>query len=450
MNINKLFFKYCVYYPVVMVRTKGFFKILREMNKSQYLIPKSLSDLQMKKFSILFNKIRIRNPIYTELFKNININDIRSVDDLSKLPFVDKELVKTRYNDFLTKQIPLFCTKKTTGGSTGQAVSILKSRKAMAYELAATWRGYSWANIDIGDKQARFWGVPFTGKKTIMPRLIDFICNRIRLSAFSFNNESLKFYHRKLLSFKPVYFYGYLSMMEEYAKYYDTNNISKLKNLKAIISTSEVLHNTKRDFLKKTFKTNVFNEYGCGEIGSIAHECEYGNMHISAENMIIEIVNGNKNCDKGEVGEIVVTELNNDVFPLVRYKIGDFASFANRTCPCGRTLPIIDKIKGRAYDIVTTKDGKKFHGEFFMYIFEEVERMKYGVNKFQVEQKSLNEIVIKIVPTSSYKAKETETMIKKYVNSHLGKQISLTFETVDDISREKSGKMRLIIGMNKR
>ena len=81
-------------------------------------------------------------------------------------------------------------TPKTTGGSTGEPITILKTRQAMAWELAATWRGYSWAGIDIGDRQARFWGVPLDARSRLRARLIDFVAHRRRCSAFAFDDES--------------------------------------------------------------------------------------------------------------------------------------------------------------------------------------------------------------------------------------------------------------------
>ncbi len=112
----------------------------------------------------------------------------------------------------------------------------------MGYELAAIWRGYSWAGISIGDKQARFWGVPMTIKGRTAAELTDFICNRKRLSAFAFNDQSLAQYTKQLNSFKPDFFYGYVSMLCDYADYVLDNNIKLQFRPKAIITTSEVLY----------------------------------------------------------------------------------------------------------------------------------------------------------------------------------------------------------------
>ncbi|MCI5120395.1 MAG: phenylacetate--CoA ligase family protein [Candidatus Electrothrix sp. AUS4] len=268
------------------------------------------------------------------------------------------------------------------------------------------------------------------------------------MSAFSYSLLSMQQYRRKILNFKAAYFYGYVSMIEEYAKYIKECEHKKiLTHLKAIITTSEVLHDSQRKLIEDVFHTKVYNEYGCGEVGTVAHECECGNMHISAENMIVEILDGDRPCEVGELGEIVVTELNNTAFPLIRYRLGDFGALDDKSCPCGKKLPILKNIQGRAYDTIQSSDGRRFHGEFFMYIFEEAEKRGYGVAKFQVVQVDLQTILIKIVPSVRYQKKSFEHLVTEYIRGGIEKEILCQFEIVNDIPREKSGKLRLIIGM---
>ena len=368
-----------------------------------------------------------------------------SLSYLSELPFVNKVDIKNRPGELSTREKLFLLQKKTTGGSTGQPVSLLKTRSAMGFELAAMWRGYSWAGIEVNDRQARFWGVPIYFKDKMKGKAIDFVCNRKRFSAFRFSEEDLYNYTLSLAKFKPKYLYGYVSMLCEYAKFLEKNKISeKLDKIEAIITTSEVLYPNQRELLQHVFKAEVFNEYGCGEVGTIAHECEFGSMHISAENLIVEIVNNDVVCPVGVPGEIVVTELNNNAMPLIRYKLGDFGVLTGEKCNCGRNLPVIDKIYGRQYDVVVNKQGRKFHGEYFMYIFEETKKRNMGIEQFQVVQKSTNQFVIKIIPSGEY-GTLCEEFIKNKIAEGFGDDTKVDFLIVEKIERENSGKMRLII-----
>jgi len=444
MDINQKFFKYLVYYPVVYLRGQDVPGKLKLLERFQYVPKEELEALQREKLQqlVLFAKNNV--PAYQKRLGHIKQADIKARDLLSRLPTISKQEIKT--GDFVSRVRYLGITRKTTGGSTGEPVTIHKTRGAMAWELAVTWRGYRWAGVDIGDRQARFWGVSLTRKSRLIARLTDLVTNRRRCSAFSFGPEDMAIYTKKLLKFKPTYFYGYVSMLEEYARYFKERGEKTPFKLKCIITTSEVLTEYHRSILEEVFCAKVFNEYGSGELGSVAHECEHGSMHLSAENMIVEILKGNRPCRPGEIGELVITELNNYAMPLIRYRTGDFASFSPQECRCGRSLPVIKNLYGRAYDIIRNSQGKLFHGEIMMYIFEEAQRRDLGINAFQVIQEARDTLRIKIVPGIDY-GKRTTQFITNRIKEKFDPEAKIVFEIVDKIERCASGKMRLIIGL---
>lgn len=446
MDINRTFFKYFVYYPVVFVRKQNIPLYLKELLKTQFYPPERLQQIQLAKLRKMIRYAKQFVPYHSKALNKISPSKLCEIGDMARLPFTSKTSIKAHPEKFLSGEQFRLLTKKTTGGSTGEPVTIWKTSEAMARELASTWRGYLWAGIDIGDRQGRFWGVPFGTADRYRAKLTDFVTNRRRCSAFSFDEESLSRYTKMLSAFKPTYFYGYVSMITEYAEYFKKNAISPPFNLKCIIATSEVLTASHRNLLEYIFSTRVFNEYGCGELGSVAHECEMGSMHIMAENMIVEVMHGDRVCQPGEIGELVITELNNRAMPLIRYRTGDFGSLSTKQCACGRTLPIIEHIAGRAYDIIENKNGRMFHGEFFMYIFEEAKRNNLGVGAFQVIQIDYDRLKIKIKPEPGYSEK-TERLIRNRIANGFGGDVKIVFEKVNRIAREPSGKMRLIVGM---
>ncbi len=448
MITNEWFFKYAVYYPVVYLRRQHVPKYIKELNKSQFWDAERLHDYQLARLKTLVKYSKNNVEHYKDVFKDIKQENFQSVKDIRQLPFLKKIQIKENQDAFKSKQSFKNLTHKTTGGSTGQPVTIIKTADAMARELAATWRAYAWAGVDIGDKQGRFWGLPKNIKARYHSKLIDFVTHRRRCSAFAFTEDMLSSYTKLLSKFRPKYFYGYVSMLVEYAEYFHRMNKSPPFDLKSIITTSEVLSDGYRNLIQNVFNARVFNEYGSGELGSVAHECEYNSMHVMAENMIVEVLDGERTCLPGEIGELVITELNNNVMPLIRYRTGDFASFSNKICGCGRGLPIIDNIVGRAYDMVRNKDGKLFHGEFFMYIFEDAKRQNMGVSSFQVQQIGIDRFIIRIKPEKGYSVR-TQDFIRKRIHEGFDANTVVEFEEVDNIERQASGKMRLIIGLEK-
>lgn len=447
MDWNQKLYKYCMYFPVVLTRGQAVPFYLRRLLKSQYMNKIELEMLQLSKLRLILAYAKENVPFYRKALAGRSGSLLEGLEELQNLPFLTKADLKREQEGVRSCERFMLLTPKTTGGSTGMPVTIPKTRSAMAWELAATWRGYSWAGIEIGDRQARFWGVPFHQKDRWRARLIDCVANRKRCSAFAFSERDLQVYTQTLKDFRPRYFYGYVSMLEEYAKFIRRKGVTLPFKLQCIITTSEVLAATQRRLIEDTFSTKVFNEYGSGELGSIAHECKDGSLHISAENMIVEVISGNRLAEPGEVGELVITELNNYATPLIRYRTGDFASLSRNPCKCGRTLPVISNLYGRSYDTIRNSEGKLFHGEFMMYIFEDAQRRNLGIQAFQVIQENWRSFLIKIVPGGSY-GKATEEFIAHRICDQFDQDSVVRFEIVGDIPRAASGKMRLIIGMS--
>lgn len=437
--MNKFLSRYLIYYPSTIIKGEFVCAYISKYKKFQYLSKEKIQNysqhqlyklLRHAKKSSSFYHGRINfDPYLSYAFEEFN-NKFHNLPFLSKRQLISH---KSEINTYYCK----WSSAKTTGGSTGEPVTILKNPGALARERAATWRCYEWAGVSIGDRQARFWGVPHNNRDRVKSRLIDFVANRKRISAFNLTEEALLTYYKTLVNYRPHYLYGYVSVIGEFARYIKDNNLPPIPSLKSIITTSEVLSNSMRDCIQGVFGVKVFNEYGCGEVGSIAHECEYGNMHIVADNLYLEI-DGN-----GASGEIVVTDYFNFATPLVRYKVGDFATIDHGECACGRTLPMLKGIHGRAYDMIHTTDGRSFHPEAIMYIFEAIQKKTGSFKQFQAIQEDLSNFVINIVPTK-YWSEGTQSEIEASLRKHISQDIKTRFNLVDLIPREKSGKMRVI------
>lgn len=441
--MNPVLSKYFFYYPVTALRGELVGKYLREYEKMQWQTPSQIADYQTAKLKKLLQHAYKNTTYYKQLFRenNISVNDIQTLEQLQKLPITTKSNIVEFSKEIQSNKKFFLTSNKTTGGSTGQAVTITKNSDALARERAATWRAYKWAGVGIGDKQARFWGTPLTTKNKLFYKAVDYISNRTRLSAFNINKQSLQNYYHELTALKPAYLYGYVSMILDFAAFILENNYTPLASLKCIITTSEALSQESRLIIESAFKVKVFNEYGCGEVGSIAHECEYGNMHIMADNVIIET--DTSTSPDGTSGQIIVTDLHNYAMPLIRYNIGDFATLSDKPCLCKRGLPIIKKIHGRAYDVIKDPDGNKYHPEILMYIFEDLKSQNLGIKQFQVIQKEIDLLKITIISDAEYDQK-VEDLITLRIRNDIHPAFKTVFNYTDCIHREKSGKLRII------
>ncbi len=432
-----------LYYMVSTLRAGNVRRRMTALEESQYWSSDRLRDHQRDRLEALLEQARRRVPFYRDRLPR----RAWSIGEGAEVcPFLTKRDLQRHTRELQAAGVKVGVVSKTTGGSTGQPVTVWKTRPAWAWELAATWRGYQWAGIGIGEKQARFWGVPHGRKDRWRARTIDFVCNRIRLSAFDVAPERMAEVWQRILSAHPVYFYGYVSILREFARYVEEDAVRDGLKLKCVITTSEVLTEPTRALLAEAFGTRVFNEYGCGELGTIAHECEHGSLHLSEENMLVEIFDGDRPCPPGQQGEIVVTELNNVAFPLIRYRTGDLGTISPEACPCGRSLRVLQHVHGRAYDIITNSQGRQIHPEAVMYIFEECHRRLGGIRQFQVEQSSATSYQVRVVADTGWSDEQMRWLEGRF-RAVIDPEATLSFILVPRIQRTPSGKMRVVIGM---
>jgi phenylacetate-CoA ligase len=210
--------------------------------------------------------------------------------------------------------------------------------------------------------------------------------------------------------------------------------------LKAIIVTSEVLTNEQRILMESYFNVPVINEYGCSEVGIIAAECPHHGLHISAENIVVEIMKNGSPAKLGELGEVVITSLNNHAMPLIRYKIGDVATISNKSCSCGRALPLLKNIEGRVNNMVVTPEGKISSGLVFYYISRSLIEKKGGVKKFKVVQNQVDRITFQIVKDEDFKEHNLNTLVKK-THEYLSPSIQVDFQFCPELAHRTNGKI---------
>lgn len=437
--------RYFIFPTAVTVRGEySFFPALRTFDRLQWSEPDILQRRQELKLARILEYAFENVPYYRDRWDLGHLtakND--AFDVLADLPLLTKSELQNYSDELTSSSRPLFSTSKTTGGSTGEPVTVLKDGRAVGRERAASWLCYQWYGIEIGDRGARFWGSPTrTGLRKLSYDLADIAKNRLRFSAFAFTDENLEEYWQDCVRSQPRYFYGYVSMLSEFARFIRARNHSADRlDLKAIITTSEALTAPQRKLLKSTFHAPVRNEYGCGELGPIAYECEEGSLHVMSENVVVEVLDQDGSpVAPGEDGEVVVTDLHNRAMPLIRYRIGDHATLGH-SCSCGRGFPTLAKVWGREYDFVRGLDGERYHGEYFMYLFEDLRDRGVEFERFRVTQHTRDTLELEIV-TDDLSPRDREFLDGR-LRSDLGK-MNVEVSCVESLPRSSSGKTRII------
>jgi len=441
--MHPAFAKFCLFFPVVWLRGEKVGRYLRRYQKSQWDAPRIVRERQHARFLQLVTFAKDNVPHYARTLADIDLNGLA---EISELEFVNKKDLIENKSNFVARR-RFRHSVKTTGGSTWEPMTLYKDSEAMAMERAALWRGYSWAGIDIGDPQGRFWGMPQGGNARMEAKLVDFINNRHRIYAFDFDESTFMAHYQALSAFQPRYLYGYVSLIRLFGEFLAENKLVVPPSLHSIITTAEELTEEARHSLESSFGVKVYNEYGSGEIGTIAHECPLGQLHISAENVLVEVIDARGNpCEPGELGELVVTELNNHMFPLIRYRIGDMGRIATDACECGRGLPVLSGVYGRVYDIIQTPAGRNFHPAYFSYVFKELTQHGVDVRQFQVHQSSLSTLHIKLIPVCEL-SEQAINRLRQRIQKDMGFEMTIEINLVEKIPRERSGKFRAVKGL---
>lgn len=440
--MNNIISKFLFFLPVRILRGEPIYKYLREVRKVESFTKDELYIFQQDKVRNLLKQGDNIPYIKKVLQSNhIELEHDAPVDVLNKFPVTDKFLLSKNYKlEYRNREVKRHI-QRSTSGSTGIPFKFYKDRFSTAYMDAIMYQVYSWHNIKIGERQARFWGMPTDIQKKKEAKIKDLLMNRARLSAFDLDESSMQDYYNFLQRFKPGYFYGYPSLIYEFAKFcHNANKSNSNAGLKAILITGEKATSSQIEFIENVFKTRVFQEYGCTEIGVIGFQCQEGNMHVMSPNVILEVIKDG-NPVKDEAGEIVVTELNAASYPFIRYKTGDIGIDLTKDCNCGISWPLVQINEGRRDDYILTPDGRKVYDAILAYTFGKHENVILSFKAFQQERARLE---IEIVPGSEY----SDNFLDEYeriLREKLGNEIEIVFNIVNEIKREKSGKLRYFV-----
>jgi phenylacetate-CoA ligase len=211
--------------------------------------------------------------------------------------------------------------------------------------------------------------------------------------------------------------------------------------VRVVFVTAERLYEEQRALLSEAFGAPVANGYGGRDSGFLAHECPEGGMHITAEDVIIEILDSDgQPLAPGEAGAIVVTHLASRDFPFIRYATGDIGALDPQPCPCGRGLPLLKRIEGRVTDFVVARDGTVMHGLALIYILRDLPQ----VRAFKIIQESLDHTRVLLVSVDGLPPALHLSIVTQF-RARLGAAVEILIEEVAAIPPEASGKHRYVV-----
>ncbi len=427
-------------------RLKGHRSVARrvELEHSQWWTAAELKQYQWTRLRGFLQDVHDNVPYYRGLFsqRDLHPRQLADLSELASYPLLTKSLIRANI-ERLKAGNPGALKRYNTGGSSGEPLIFFMGKDRIAHDVAAKWRATRWWDVDIGDPEIVVWGSPVElGAQDRMRAIRDALLRSELLPAFEMSEEKLDRFVDRIRARRPAMLFGYPSSLSLIAAHAKRRRVAMDKlGIRVAFVTSERLYDHQRQNIESVFGCRVANGYGGRDCGFIAHDCPAGSMHISAEDIIIEIIDAEgRNVPEGASGEIVVTHLATRDFPFLRYRTGDIGVLSTAPCSCGRGLPVISEIQGRNTDFVIAVNGTVMHGLALIYVVRDLP----GIERFKIVQETLSRTRVLLEPGPGYDT-AIQARIRKGLQDRLGSDVEIVVECVNELGAERSGKFRYVI-----
>ncbi|TVO62887.1 phenylacetate--CoA ligase family protein [Denitromonas ohlonensis] len=419
-------------------------RVRRAMEASQWWPAAQLEAFQRDRLRAFLSDVGAHVPYYRQVFSDAGFDPakISRVADLQRLPFLTKPLIRAN-TEALRADDARALARFNTGGSSGEPLIFFIGDERVTHDVAAKWRATRWWDVDIGDREIVVWGSPIElGAQDRVRQFRDALMRTELMPAFEMSETKLDGFVARIRARRPAMLFGYPSAISHIARHAEKRGI-RLDDLgvRVVFVTSERLYDDQRESIERLFGCPVANGYGGRDAGFIAHQCPSGSMHITAEDIVVEIVDASGQVlPSGQSGEIVVTHLATRDFPFIRYRTGDIGVLDDTPCACGRGLPVLKEIQGRSTDFVIALDGTVMHGLSLIYVLRDIP----AVRAFKIIQETLTLTRVQVEPGEGFSDGDV-ALIQSGLQARLGASVEIVVEQVAQVAPERSGKFRYVI-----
>jgi len=431
--------------------------VVEQLSRSQFLSAEELAAARRPQVEALVDHAVAEVPFWRERFTAVGLDPEsrrRATPDAAEwrsrwaaLPLLTRAEVQSLGAALHARRMPAGhggIGDTVTSGSSGRPVRIIRSTLDYFYWQAFQLREHLWRGRDLSGsflsilrneqrtnlddtihlQRNKDWGAPVS---TVWPTgpsyLLDY---RAPIAALI----------KTLRDVAPDYVCTFPSLLLEILRRARQDGIP-LPKLKEAVVVGEASPRELATLCREVWDAPLSSTYTAGEVGAIAYQClEEGRWHIQAENAIVEVLDASgKPCAAGETGSVVLTPLHNFAMPLVRYEIGDLATVGGGPCGCGRLLPVLDAIPGRARDLLMLPSGDlrpPYYGHRAV--------MQVGaILQHQVVQTAPDQVCFRLVVARPLTPDEERHVIEVATKA-LGGGLRVGIEYVAGISRGPHGK----------
>jgi phenylacetate-CoA ligase len=405
--------------------------------------PEEIAGFQTAKLRRLL-RLAATTSYYGSILRECGIDPATAtIADLVRVPLLEKKQIQQQ-GEALRIPSAAGVIENHTGGSTGEPIRFWQDLECRVQMSAATLAANQRAGVFPGCRVAKLWGAPQDRRKIEGPlgavRL--WALNMRYYDTFDMGEDRLEAYHESLEAFQPDVIQAYASSAHLLACFLKRKGIRPGYPRVSVISSAERLYPHMRSTIEEVFRVKVYDRYGSREASAIASECPAGQgLHVFMPSYIVELVDPETGKPVAEgTGEIALTCLDNLAMPMIRYRIGDTAEWAEGGCACGSSFRRLKRIAGRTTDSFRMAGGRIIHGEYFTHLFYGAA----GVAQFQFVQESLDRFVLRLTPGDGYHS-GTAARIGEEIRRVIGPESRLEIELHEKIPVTASGKFRFTV-----
>ena len=413
----------------------GKLRSLATLWRNRSLSPDALAALQLRKLRAVVQQARRDVPFYRELYDRAGVApDVpRTLDDLHQLPIVTKAQLRAAGAHHVVSETlrPSCRVTLHTSGTSGEPLAVPLSPDDARTRNLVEFRGQLALGFRPWDRLV-IAGPGYRRRPPLHERLGLFRAVVVP------GTDPLDEQVRQITSLQPSLFWCYPFLLPGLL----SHPSQPLRHVRPrlLIVSGGILPERDRRMAGEQLGCPIIVSYACMETGRIAMQCrEHRDLHVNADHVLLEIMQGDRPAPPGEPGEVVVTALNQFAMPFIRYRLGDVTAWTGATCACGNTHPLIRVPEGRIDEALRFRGGARLEVPRINLVVRALDL----VGDFVVVQESLDLVRLQIVPTRAWRAGEREQLVAR-LREDMPTDVQLDIELVDHIA-QRPGKFRQIV-----
>lgn len=386
-------------------------------------------------------------PFYRKYYDINNFHPTELIDESNweNVPIIDKQHIRENKNEMI---LPGISSKHLipvkTGGSTGEPLLLYRDKRFP--EEVIKWRMLNRWNAHPGSDIGMLWRIPgHTARPLhiIKNKAIWWPTKRFKFDVSDLSQDKLHYIYSKIKFHKPKIIWGYVGAIEQLALFMKDSNLF-FNYVPLVWVTAAPVSEIQRALFAQIFKTDVLNQYACSEVHWVASNIPGTQiMTVEDDYRHVDIVDDKDSIlGYNEEGDLILTDLENKAFPLIKYRVGDRTK---RIKPLDSSMPFscISPVKGRVTDSIKTPDGITLSGEYLTTVFDDHIDV---VRQFQIIQKKNYSILIKTVVNTDQPKNVIDKIlmqVRKDLLDKINNELSIEVVVVDKIKHDR-GKIRFI------